>query len=278
MILKLKEHLGSLEKEHKEKTTFWATEAESMAFDIYHKWIGTKPTNPPDAHTQMIFNAGKMMEIALVEQLEDAGLIVATPEEQLHIEMTRGVPISGYVDAVHVDGSPIEIKTFYGTYAVRDLKMGKPRVSYLKQLAIYMDALKQKKGYLIYMERGTGELFEFELHTNNFKKFRCLDIEFDIEDTYKRWGRLYDLNILPKVEPKPDYRYKIPVSEIDWRTLSKSNIGKARNGQKVIGDHPLAVQYSNYKNLIIEKEGASIGYTQSEITQIKNLTKGYTTW
>ena len=30
----------------KEKTSFWASETEVMAFDIYHRWLGTKPTNP----------------------------------------------------------------------------------------------------------------------------------------------------------------------------------------------------------------------------------------
>ena len=91
-----------------------------MLFDIYHRWKGTKPSNPIKAESKVLMNAGKMMEEALVEQWTEAG-IVQKNEEQIHIRMDRlGVPISGYIDAVHVDGYPIEVKTFYGWYQTKE--------------------------------------------------------------------------------------------------------------------------------------------------------------
>jgi hypothetical protein len=70
----------------------------------------------------------------------------------------------------------------------------------------------------------------------------------------------------------------VPIEEIDWAKISKSNITKARNNRKVIGDHPFWVHYSPYKNLILEKEGVTPGYTDKEIEKIKELTKGYSKW
>jgi len=277
IITQIQEWFDSQESSH-EKTSFWATEAETPVFDLYHKWIGTEPTNPIEAEKLMMFNAAKMMEVSLVETLDKMGMLKMPEGEQWRIEGEReGVPVSGYVDAVFKDGSPLEIKSFYGAYQLKDLKAGKPRESYLKQLAIYMDFLDADKGYLVYIDRGTGEMFQFVLERVEGLKFKCMTVEFDLTDVYKRWARLYRNNIMPRLEPKSEYRYKIPVEEVDWTKVSKSDISKARNGKKVIGDH-WSVAYSPYKNLIIEREGATLGYTLEEEAKIKELTSGYSKW
>lgn len=265
------------EEEGREKTSFWASETEAPLFDIYHKWKGTEPTDPINPEKLLVFSAGKMMELALVDQMSALGLIDEIEEDQHRIEIEReGIPITGYMDAKLKDGTPVEIKSFYGDYQKRDLLAGKPRPSYLKQLAIYVDAVGAEKGVLIYIDRGTGECFEFTLFRDG-TKFRCINVEFDITDTYKRWSDLYTNHIVPGVEPESEYRYKIPVEEVDWRSLSKSDIAKARNGHKVIGDS-WQVAYSPYKSLIIEREGTQLGYTDQEAEYIREATKGYTTW
>jgi hypothetical protein len=106
-------------------------------------------------------------------------------------------------------------------------------------------------------------------------KFKCINIEFDLNDTYKRWAKLFNENIKPRIEPQSEYRYKIPVEELDWKALSKSEITKARNNHKVIGDHPWAVNYSPYKDLIIQRERTTSGYNLAELTKIRELTAGY---
>ena len=73
-----------------------------------------------------------------------------------------------------------------------------------------------------------------------------------------------------------EYHYKTPVHEIDWHKVSKDKISKARNNQAVIGDFQLL--YSAYKDLWIEKQGATLGYTPDELAYIRDVTTGYTTW
>tara|TARA_Y100000593_G_scaffold49298_1_gene92900 strand:+ start:1425 stop:2261 length:837 start_codon:yes stop_codon:yes gene_type:complete len=259
----------------KKKDTFWASESETMLFEIYHRWKGTEATNPIRAEAQVLMNAGKMMEEALVEQWTAAGM-VQKHEDQIRIRMDRlGVPISGYIDALHVDGYPIEVKTFYGYHQIKELEKGKARESYLKQLAIYMDALNQDKGKLFYMERGNGRMFEFTLHRVNEKEFLCGDIGFNLHKTYERWQDLYTNYILPSQEPEPDYLYKIPPSQVDWSKVPKADIKKARANQKVIGDHAWAVNYSGYKDLILQRQGVEPGYTIEELLEVKKYSEAF---
>jgi len=246
-----------------------------MLFEISHRWRGAKATNLIRAEAQILMNAGKMMEEALVEQWAAAGM-VQKHEDQIRIRMDRlGVPISGYIDALHVDGYPIEVKTFYGYYQIRELEKGKARESYLKQLAIYMDALNQDKGKLFYMERGNGRMFEFTLHRINEKEFLCGDIGFNLHKTYERWQDLYTNHILPSQEPEPEYLYKIPPSQVDWSKVSKTDVKKARANQKVIGDHAWAVNYSGYKDLILQRQGVEPGYTIEELLEVKKYSEAF---
>jgi hypothetical protein len=277
LVPRLCGYLTEQEKNNEhEKKSFWCSEAEKPVFDLYHEWLGTPPTNPPEPEKLIMFSAGKMMELAIVEKMQKAGLIQKLEDDkQARVEMEReGVPISGYIDALDNNNNPIEIKTFYGDYQARDLKSGKPKTSYLKQLAMYMDCLDRDDGTLLYMDRGLGTLYAFSLTRSSGTRFRCNEIEFDLLDTYKRWSRLYQKNVLPRIEPKSEYRYKTPVTEINWSRVSRSDISKARNNQKVIGDG-WQVAYSAYKDLIIEREGSCLGYSADELVYIHKATNGY---
>lgn len=279
MINEIISQLALEDKENPhEKTSFWASDSERMLFDVFHTWMGTEPTNPIGAQTRLIFNAGKMMELAIVEVMERAKM-AEVKEEQLRIEMERrGVPVSGYVDAVLNDGTPVEIKSFYGYYQVKDLEAGKPKTSYLKQLAIYMDCLGANLGKLLYVDRGTGQMYEFDLIRQDGLTFQCNDIQFNLDDTYKKWEIFYRDHVLTKTEPPIEHRYKIPVKEVNWKAMKSSDITKARTNKRVVGDHPWAIQYSSYKDLIIERQGETQGYTSDELVQIKQLTAGFSRW
>lgn len=277
MILKkLKEQL--LIEEPHDKDSFWASDVEKNSFDIYHRWLGTEPTNPIEPETQIIFTSGKMIEQAIVKSY-----FGYEPEEQDRIEIEReGVPITGYLDTM-IDGVPVEIKTFYGDYQEKDLEAGNARISYLKQLAIYMDAKDKDKGVLLYFHRGTGRMFEFILERKG-NVFTCGKISFDITDEYKRFSKIYKENIVPKREPASDFVYKYPVETVKWKEIPKHKISKARNGHAVLGDWQ--VLYSNYKEMIVKKEASRhgktlneyLGYSQAELDKIKALTSGYSNW
>lgn len=273
-------YLESAESIGKEKTSFWASDAEKNLFDLYHNWIGTPYSNTIDSDRLMIFRTGKAVEEEYINLLIDAGVAVKPDGDQHAIEIEReGVRITGKLDGIILDEGKeivLEVKSFYMYYQERELLMGKPKTSYLKQLAIYMDARNADKGILFYVNRGTGKQFEFTLfrkpHTLQF--FMENGITFDLSEEYKRWGRLYYENVKPRIEPVSDYIYKYDIDGIDWTKISKADISKARNGHKVLGDWQ--VLYSPYKHLIIEREGSSLGYDLEEIAKIKELTKGYT--
>ena len=284
-------------KEAWDKNTFWFTDSEKNSFDIYHKWIGTEPTNPPTIEKQFMFESAKQIEVAWINLMTDAELLLPSEEiaklggmkdGQLYLSGTRsGVPISGKPDGVHTSGAPLEIKTYYDKFKFvkngkeagwheHELLANKPDSQYCKQLAMQMDFMDQDTGYLLFVDRGTGAIYQFRM-TRKGTIYECGDTVFDLNEVYQRWAKIYQDHILPKKEPVSDFRYKIPVTEINWRTLSKSDITKARNGKKVIGDG-WQVAYSEFKDLIIEREGSSLGYSMTEIEIIKQATSGYSTW
>jgi hypothetical protein len=269
----------------KKKTSFWASETELMAFDIYHRWMGTTPTNPISEEKLMMLKMRKLTEDSIVFYLKKSGKVIKelTNGERCYFEWGKHkTPISGYPDIglrYNKDKIVIEVKTYYGGKNHADVRIGKVKPSYLKQLAIYMYETKLKHGILLMVNQGTGERFEFDLYQveGNKYHFICPDneIEINLEDTFKRFEKIYTENILKKKEPEIEYQYKYDIESIDWENLPVSTISKARNNQAVVGDWQ--VKYSDFKDLIIKKQGTTPGYTPEEISRIKELTAGYST-
>lgn len=266
----------------KQKASFWPSESEKPLFDIYHAWIGTPPTNPIDAEKLVMFSAAKMMELALIGKLQKMGMVKKAVEQQRFEFEREGIIVTGYADGIFEDGSPIEVKTFYGDYQAKELEAGRPKSAYLKQLAMYMDALDQDRGKLVYLDRGTGGMYEFTLiREPETLKFKCMTVEFDLNDTYKKWALFHKEHIEKEIEPSPFIdagKYKEDISLIDWSKVSKADIGAARNGYKVIGENRgehWKILYSPYKDLWIEKQGQKLGYSEAELETIRAATKGY---
>lgn len=269
----------------KEKTSFWASETETMAFDIFHRWQKTPPTNPIDEEKLMMLKMRKLTEEAVVHFIKKSGRLIdrLTNEERCYFEWgPNKVPISGYPDlGILFDNEEvvIEIKTYYGGKQHSEIRVGHIKEAYLKQLAIYLYHFKIKHGVLLMINQGTGEKFEFDLYQNgnNPYHFICPDNEIDInlEDTFKRWEKIWLENIKTGIEPEPEFLYKYDIEKIDWNNISPSAIAKARNNKYVIGDWQ--VKYSDYKDLIIKKQGTVLGYTPEEIKRIRELTAGYST-
>ena len=155
---------------------------------------------------------------------------------------------------------------------------GKPRESYLKQLAIYLYHFKVPNGILLMINQGTGEATEFELYVNpeNPFHFICPDnaVEINLEDTFKRWEKIYIENILPDKEPEIECQYKDDIDKINWAATSVGAIRNARANRAVIGSWK--VKYSDFKDLIIQRQNTCPGYSPEELEKIKKLTDGYT--
>lgn len=269
----------------KKKTSFWASETDTMAFDIFHRFKGTKPTNPMEGEKLMMLKMRKLTEMAIVSFIRSSGKLIErlTNDTRVYFEWgPNKVPISGYSD-LGIQGNNeeilVEVKTYYGGKQHSDIRIGKVKASYLKQLAIYMFHYKIKHGILLMVNQGTGEMFEFDLYqkSDNEYAFICPDneIEFNLMDDFMRWEKIYVNNVLKDIEPTPEYFYKYDIENIDWAKISTSQIAKARNNKAVIGDWQ--VKFSEYKDLIITRQGQTKGYTDKEIKRIKELTDGYST-
>lgn len=282
IVTKQAEAGNDLKKLSKTKTSFWASETETMAFDIFHRWIGTPATNPMEGQTVMMLQMRKLSEIAATSLMRKAGILVKrfSNDERVYFEWgPHKVPVSGYPDAgVMIDGglALVEFKTYYGQHNHSQVSSGKVKLSYLKQLAIYLYAKQISHGILLMMNQGTGEMFEFDLYQQeNPYHFICPDntVEFNLKETFERWEKIYVDHIIPRQEPPIEFVYKYPVETLDWDTVSLGDISAARNGRKVLGDWQ--VKYSDYKDLIVQRQGTVPGYTDAEMAFILRTTKGY---
>lgn len=267
----------------KTKTSFWASESEVMAFDIYHRWMETIATHPMSEEKQVMLKMRKLTEEAIVSFLRRSGQLIEkfTNTERMFFEWgPHKVPVSGYPDlGLELDGHPVivEVKTYYGNRQHSDIRNGKVKTSYLKQLAMYLWHFKCDHGVLLMVNQGTGEMFEFELYRVDGKEyhFLCPDntIEINLEEVFKRFETIWVENIQKKVEPAPEFIYKYDIEKIKWDEVSADAIRKARNGHAVIGDWQC--KFSDFKGLIAERQGTCLGYNETELARIKELTAGY---
>lgn len=304
-------------REPRRKNTFWASETETDAFELYHKWIGTKPTNPPDAKSLLRMDCGKRIEESIVRYLEMCKILQRPTKleeifgfgkaklcnlkwerhgKQFRMDLEIPVPVSGKLDGVGfgTDYYPIEVKSFYGYFQQKEVTSGKPKLSYLKQLALYMHAMQKNVGLLLYFDRSEIEMYEFILRNEEgiyraywYKpektagydtlKITPCGIEFKVHDILKRWQEIYSKHIVPGIEPIPEFRYKYDLDEVEHLAqkgeLYKSTMQKGISGEAVIGDWQ--PKYSPFKDLYIAKEGDCLGYTSEEKAKLREIFAKY---
>lgn len=268
--------------EKREKGAFYASDFGKPLLDLYFAFSGTEQTNPPKWYDTLKWGAGNGVETSILNIFKSNGVVAEDYDQKEHgrIEIEReGIRIHGYIDAIKKDtGTPIEIKSINNAnrFDVRKYEMNLPRENYVGQLSIYIDALGLDSGNLFVSSIDGLNRFWFDCVRDGLK-FKCGETEVDLEAEYKRWSKLYHEHVVKGVAPDIwEYRYKIPVEEVNWKGLSKTDISKARNNQKVIGDWQ--VQYSPWKDLIIELQGETLGYTDKEIAYIKEVTTGFSNW
>ena len=269
-------------REEKEKKYYHASDYNKPILELYLRFKGVKETDPTQWYETLKWGAGKGVETAMLEILKQNKLVAEDYNQEEHggFKMERdGITISGYMDAIHIDGCPIEIKSINNKnqFDIMNYENGEPRENYVGQLAIYMDYLGKDKGYLFVSSIDGLNTFWFECVKISDGVYRCGKVTVDLNEQYRKWSELYHEYVLKDKEPSPwQYVYKRNIEEIDWKSVSAGDISKARNGKKVIGDWQIS--YSPYKKYIIEKQGTSEGYSLTELQRINELTKGYTNW
>lgn len=271
------------ESEPKEKNSFWCSESETDKLEIYLRWKGIPPTNPMAPAKRFELNMRKKIEEGVVQAFADTGILVKPKEGDQHrVDMEcEGVRITGYMDAlINEDGhqSPVEIKTSYGYLGKTELSDGRPKMSYLKQLAMYMDSIDATVGHLfqihlsksLYLPFILNDVYQFSLVRGVKGEFRCGTLVFDLSDTYKRFAHIYNNYISKDIEPQSDYTYKYDVTKIDWKSKKPAKIKEVLSGKTVLGDWQ--PKYSSYKDYIIKSQGTTPGYTVEELNYIKAQT------
>ncbi len=275
-------HKLNIKPREKQKGAFYASDYGKSMLELYLGFKNVPQTNPTRWQDTLRMGAGKGAEEAMLRVLKDSGIVAEdyTQEEQGRIDVTKGgFTIHGYVDAITTTGEPIEIKTINNKNAfdISKYEAGEPRESYVGQLAIYMDCLGKDKGYLFVSSIDGLNTFWFECNKIDKLTYKCGNVVINLGDKYRQWKNLNDNHIQKDIMPDVyEIRYKHPISELDWKSLSKDTIAKMRGNKKVYGDWQ--VSYSSWKDHIISLQKETAGYTDEELKVINEKTTGYTTW
>lgn len=269
------------------KKNFSASDFDKWDLELFFAMTGEPVTNPKDATSSVRLTTGSAIEDAVMELYKMNGIVEEFYDQDYdgRMEMVRcGVKVTGYMDAVTQKNDfglqpnvPIEIKSINNNnkFDVTDYNMGKPRPNYVGQLSTYMDFKNTDVGYLQVVTIDGLQDFFFECRKIGEGLYQCGETIVNIAKEYERWAqiqRMIDEGKMPNVF---GYRYKYPLAEIDWKSLSSYKIQKMRSGI-VLGDWQ--IQYSPWKDKIIQLQGDVLGYTEEEMEIIKSKTTGYTTW
>jgi hypothetical protein len=284
---------------------FHASDFGTLEANIILSLQGVPPTNPKIWSDTLRLGAGKGVELAMLNILKENG-IVEKDFDQEEIEPTvvvrEGVTITSHLDATvrkgapitlqvgdsifpqHIEvtleeGEPIEIKSINNknSFDIAKYEMGQPRDNYVGQLAQYMDSLGKERGHLFVASIDGLHTFWLPCKHLGNGQYQCGETIVDLKAQQKRYAEIWQ-----RKDSEPNWfeeTYKLPLEKVDWRALSKTKIGDARNGRYVVGsENKWRIDYSPYKNLIVEKQGATLGYSEAEIAKVKELTDGFTTW
>lgn len=273
-------------QEDRKKENFYSSDFGKSLIDLYFAFTEEPVTNPPSWNDTLKWGAGKGVEESMLTILKMNGIVKEDYNQKVdgRIEIKyKNIQINGYIDALSVNGTPIEIKSINNKNAfdISKYENNNPRENYVGQLATYMEAKGEKRGFLFVASIDGLNYFWFECLALGEGKYRCGNVTVDL---YKEWDKWVELkNYLEKFLNREnillnsylfEHRYKYPVKDLDWRKVSKTSISKARNGHAVVGDWQ--VSWSPYKNRIIELQGDVPGYTVEEMAIIKDKTEGYT--
>lgn len=268
------------EREGHKKNSFWASDCLRPSCDIYWKYIDEPVTNPIRPESLLLMQVGKLYEQKLVEWFEQAGEIVPITDtdriEELHlklkgdqfrVEMEREfVPVTGYMDAVHVEGFPIEIKTHWAQGVDSMLEAGMPpNEHYCYQTAVYMDYMGVDRGQIVSANRATGGIWFSEVRHLGDSVYECKGFRFDLGAEYKRWRKIMEDNVIPRKEPALEYFYRPDVTKKLLDMYDDTKIKKAIKGERVLSDHKWRYQYSSFKEKVMEKEADMRNVTVEEL-------------
>jgi len=289
------------EEEKRKKANFWASDHGKLGIDLHLALKGVEPTNKPVWSDTLKWEAGKGVELGMLNILKANGIVDPDYNQDEYGRVERdvdGLKITGKCDARIIkggatmqfndsvmpesvtlelnEGEPIEVKSINNknSFDIQSYIDNKPRESYVGQLAVYLDILGLERGHLFVASIDGLAYFWFPCEKIGDGIYKAGDTVVNVKEEYKRWK-----SILENLDNEPNWTeelYKLPIEEVKWNELTVSKIGSARNNKAVIGsENGWKIQYSPYKNLIVEKQGTQLGYTEEELAKIRIMTAGY---
>jgi CRISPR/Cas system-associated exonuclease Cas4 (RecB family) len=182
LILKLNSYMREKSKKENEeykKTALSPTDAFKCPRKVYYSWKKVESINTPET-TLRIFDLGDAIHQRW-QKIFDEMKIQIKNEFRIETEY-KGIPIHGYVDSICIiDNEPyiIEIKSqkdWNGIHGTDYLK--RPKLEHEGQLQLYLHFTGIKKGILLYENKNTSELKEFEVeYDESFVKEILKDFE-----------------------------------------------------------------------------------------------------
>jgi len=268
-----------------ERTGVHASDYGKLSLDLYFRMTGVEQANPPQWNDKLKWGAGLGVEKELLQVLKDSDIVPEEYDQDVHGVVSKvidDVLFTGHMDgntSLDQTGEPIEIKSINNKnlFDIEKYKQNKPRENYVGQLAMYLYLTGAKKGHLFVSTIDGLNPFYFECNDIGGGKYKCGDVVVDIQSEVNRLIHLYKNHVLTGVMPEIwEKEYKYNIETLDWKKVSKDKISKARNNRAVLGDWE--VQYSAWKDKIVELQGQTLGYNLDELARIKELTDGYSNW
>ena len=121
-------------EENKKRTAFYPSDTLKPSWELYQSWIGTEKTNPPKWFETLKWGAGNGVEASMLKVLKDSGIVDKQYDQNIHGLVNHekfGFPLHGRIDAITVDGFPIEIKSINNKniWDIKGYENGFPRES-----------------------------------------------------------------------------------------------------------------------------------------------------
>lgn len=276
----------------------YASALTSDMRDLYWAATGTPETNPTDLQGAVRMFLGKAVEEALT-----AHVFANLHFFGIHFYMCEQIPVgasdpavNGFLDGMARERLPdgslsapvvVEIKTKQGYGADLFLNDFNPGENYLAQIGYYLYVTNKRgitnEGRLLFVllsDKHYGEIVEicvrYNAEIDEVRAYEARHIDgrvVPIDYTIKLQPLLDRLKVLDeyvakKELPPAEHFYKYPLTPEFLASVSDTNLKRAIEGQKVLGDWQIS--YSRYKDLHIKAEGATMGYTDAEIEMLKD--------
>jgi hypothetical protein len=197
IIEKLNKHILET-KEERDKTAISPTDANQCPRKTYYSFIKA-PAEPFTAKELLIFSMGESIHLRLQKYLQDSKLQLQA--ERRIEDFYKTMPIHAYIDSICIiDNEPyiIELKSHKDWNYGNKCYLNEPKEEHIGQIQMYMHFTGIKKGIILYENKNTSELKEFEVLYDPEYTIKVLDELFLIWEQYQN-----------KIEPNRNPEYQL---------------------------------------------------------------------